>query len=353
MTGVLVTGGAGFIGSHLVLRLAEAGIPFVVLDDLSNGHRDAVAGFPLVEGDMRTPGLLDRVFAEHPVDAVIHLAGCIDAGQSVWEPARHHENNLGSTIRLLDAMVRHGVRRLVFSSSASVYAPGPGLLAENAPTEPTTPYGVSKLRAEEAIADRCRTHGLSAMALRYFNAAGADPRGRAGERHRRETHLIPLAIDAALGRRPALEVFGTDYPTPDGTCLRDYVHVDDLARAHLAALRWSEDAPGRFLPVNLGVGKGFSVLDVLRTVEAVSGRTVPFAPGPRRSGDAPSLLADPAAASSVLGWTPAYRDLTSMVEHAWKFRSGPDPSRYRESHPGGDARHLPVRNGGWDDGGWP
>lgn len=324
MKGLLITGGAGFIGSHLALCLAEAGIPFVVLDDLSNGHRDAVAGFPLIEGDLRTPGLLDRVFADHPVDAVVHLAACIDAGQSVSEPARYHDNNLGGTVRLLEAMARHGVRRLVFSSSASVYAPGSGLLPEDAPTDPTTPYGASKLQSERAIADCCRDHGLAAMALRYFNAAGADPLGRAGERHRRETHLIPLAIDAALGRRGELEVFGTDYPTPDGTCLRDYVHVDDLARAHLAALHWTEDSPGRFLPLNLGVGKGFSVLDVLRAVAEVSGREVPFRAGARRSGDVPSLLADPAAAASVLGWTPAYRDLTVIVGHAWNFRARTD-----------------------------
>lgn len=285
---VLVTGGAGYIGSHTAKALHRAGFSPVVYDDLSNGHRAAVRWGPLVVGDVRDQTHLAQVMAAYEVVGVIHFAGLIEVGRSVAEPERFWDVNLNGVAAVLGAMRHTGVRRLVFSSTAAVYGQPSGTaderIPETASTHPINPYGDGKLAAERMIAAHVKAYGLEAVALRYFNAAGADADGELGEAHACERHLIPLAIEAALGLGPALTVFGNDFPTPDGACLRDYVHVADLARAHCLALAAPlGDDP--FLALNLGAGRGQSVFDVLAAVEATTGRQPPHRIGPRRAGD--------------------------------------------------------------------
>lgn len=320
----LVTGGAGYVGSHLVLALLDRGDTPVVLDSLRTGHRAAVPpGVRLVQADLADSAALDAVLADGPWDAVFHFAALSLVGESMREPYRYFAENAGNGIRLIDACARHGVRRFVLSSTAALFGmPEQVPIPETARIDPGSPYGESKWMIERALLWADRIHGLRSACLRYFNAAGADPDGRAGEDHKPETHLIPLVIDAALGRRPALEVYGDDYATPDGTCIRDYVHVADLAAAHLLAVDRLEQGS---LTWNLGNGQGHSVLEVIRAVERVSGRRVPYRVAARRPGD-PAVLVAGSAAAQAAGWTPRFAALDAIVRTALAWR---------EAHPAG------------------
>jgi UDP-glucose 4-epimerase len=316
---LLVIGGCGYIGSHMVKCLLDAGHRVVVLDDLSGGYRDALLGGELVVGDFGERTVLDALFEGRRFDGVLHFASLIQVGESVRDPALYYRSNMAKVLTLLEAMRDHQVPALVFSSSAAVYGePHYVPIDESHPCTPINPYGMTKHVVETMLRDFAVAYGLRAVALRYFNAAGADPLGRLGERHQPETHLIPLAMQAALGTRPALQVFGRDYDTPDGTCIRDYVHVDDLADAHLLALEYLWSA-GPSTSFNLGNGAGFSVQQVIDTVAAVSGVPVPVEEGARRAGDPARLVADAARARQVLGWTPRYGDLETIVRHAWRW----------------------------------
>ena len=318
---VLVTGGAGYIGAHVAKALAQAGFSPVVLDNLGGGRREAVKWGPLVEGDLADAPLLARVMAEHRPVGVIHLAGFIEVGESVREPARFYHNNFTNALVLLEAMRATGIGVVVFSSTAAVYGePQYTPMREDHPTRPANPYGESKLMVEWALAALGRAHGLRWLALRYFNASGADVDGELGENHDPESHLIPRACLAALGRVPPLQVFGTDYPTPDGTAVRDYVHVSDLALAHVRALEHLL-AGGESRALNLGVGRGHSVAEVIGAVERASGRKVPAQHAPRRPGDTPILVADPSAANALLGWRASIVELDRIVETAWRWHN--------------------------------
>lgn len=309
----LVTGGAGYVGGVVARHLLAAGHEVVVLDDLSTGFREGVpAGAEFVEGDVRDAAKwLDPSF-----DAVLHFAAYSQVGESMTHPEKYWENNVGGTTALLAAMRTARVRTLVFSSTAATYGEPVRIpVTESDPTAPTNPYGASKLAVDHMIAGEARAHGLAAVSLRYFNVAGAY--GESGERHEPETHLIPLVLDVALGRRPSIAVYGDDYPTPDGTCVRDYIHVADLADAHLLALAAAR--PGEHLICNLGNGNGFSVREVIAAVRQVTGREVPEVVAPRRPGDPAVLVASADTARERLGWTPARPDLTTIVADAWRF----------------------------------
>ena len=310
---VLVLGGAGYIGSVVARFVLEAGHRVTVLDDLSTGHRDAVpADVDFVQGDISTAG---ELFADGDYDAVIHLAAKSLVGESVVNPSLYWHTNVEGSRALLDAMTEHGVPRLVFSSTAATYGePDEVPITEDFPTKPTNTYGATKLAVDMMITGECIATDLAAVSLRYFNVAGASH--GAGERHGTETHLIPIALEAVLGKRDKLTVYGDDWPTPDGTPLRDYVHVADLARAHVLALTAAD--PGEHLICNLGNGNGFSVRDVISTVEKVTGMEVPHAIGPRRAGDPTRLVASAARAKERLGWEPEL-DLEAMVSDAWAF----------------------------------
>jgi UDP-arabinose 4-epimerase len=322
MTRVLVTGGAGYIGSQTAKHLAAAGFRPVVLDNLSTGHRWAVRWGPLVRGDVGDGDLVRRVIREYAVAAVVHFAASAYVGESVRQPRKYFQNNVANTLALLDAMIDTGVGHLVFSSTCATYGvPDVLPVREDNPQRPSSPYGDSKLFVERALDAYGRAYGLRWAALRYFNAAGADPEGELGEDHDPETHLIPLAIDAARGRRPSVDVFGTDYSTPDGTAIRDFVHVADLAAAHVRALRYLLDG-GESLALNLGAGTGHSVLEVIAAVEKVSGRPVPVRESARRPGDPPALVADPRRAEAVLGWQARHSDLEFIVRTAWRWHAG-------------------------------
>jgi UDP-glucose-4-epimerase GalE len=318
---ILVTGGAGYIGSHTAKALALAGHRPVVLDNLTNGHDWAVKWGPLETGDLTDESWLEGVFARHAIDAVVHFAASAYVGESMTDPRRYFRNNTVNTLHLLDAMLAAGVTSMVFSSSCATYGmPLRTPMDEKHPQAPVNPYGESKLFSERLLHWYGHAYGLRSIALRYFNAAGADPDGELGEEHDPETHLIPLVIGAALGRQPPVRVFGTDYDTPDGTAIRDYIHVMDLADAHVRALEYL--TTGETTAVNLGTGRGHSVLDVITTVERVGRRPVPRLDSPRRSGDPPELVADAARAQAVLGWTPRYPELDRIVEHAWRWAEG-------------------------------
>lgn len=323
MTRVLVTGGAGYVGSHAVLALLDSGVDAVVLDDLSTGMREAVPpGVPFVRGSTGDAAVLAETFRRHRIAAVMHFAASLVVPESVARPLDYWRNNVANTLVLAQACVDAGVPRLVFSSTAAVYgAPPSPLVDEDTPCAPINPYGASKLAAERALADAAAAHGLSVVTLRYFNVAGADPAGRAGQRRPGATHLIKVACEAALGHRPEVAVFGTDYPTPDGTGVRDYIHVTDLARAHVEALRHLM-AGGGCLTLNCGYGRGHSVLEVLRAVERAAGRPVPARFAPRRAGDPPALVARADRAREALGWRPAFDDLDRIVASAlaWEGR---------------------------------
>ncbi|MDE2488481.1 MAG: UDP-glucose 4-epimerase GalE [Alphaproteobacteria bacterium] len=323
---VLVTGGAGYIGTHTAKALSEQGFFPVIFDDLSSGFREAVRWGEFVHGDIRDTRALVETIDAYGVKAVIHFAGLIEVGRSVVRPDLFWDINVGGTISLLAAMRERGVHRLVFSSSAAVYGQGGRgpleTIPEDAPKAPASPYGDTKLACEWMIAAECRAHGLTAVALRYFNACGADASGEIGEAHDPETHLIPLAIAAGLGHGQPLTVFGTDYETPDGACLRDYIHVSDLADAHVKALQ-ADLAAGVFEPVNVGTGRGHSVLEVVEAVGRALGRPVPHSVGARRAGDPPSLVADPARARSLLAWTAQRSGLDQIVADALRWERQP------------------------------
>jgi UDP-arabinose 4-epimerase len=313
---VLVTGGAGFIGSHTCKALAQAGHTPIVFDNLSTGHADAVRWGPLYVGDILDAASLDTAFVTYQPDLVLHFAALAYVGESVVDPARYYRVNVAGTLSLLDAMRRHGVTRIVLSSSCATYGVPAALpISEATPQQPVNPYGFTKLATERLAADYERAYGMRWIALRYFNAAGSDPDGELGERHAPETHAIPLAIGAALGTAPPFSVMGTDYPTPDGSAIRDYVHVTDLADAHLRAVDHlgSGGDSGAF---NLGTGRGTSVLELLHAVETVTGRAVPVLHAPRRAGDPPQLYANAGLAEKVLGWRPAFVEIAPMVATA-------------------------------------
>lgn len=317
---ILIVGGAGYIGSQTAKAVAQAGLEPVVLDNLVYGHRWASRWGPLVEGDIGDRAVVDRVFREHRVTAVIHFAAYAYVGESVAHPRKYFHNNVTGTLALLDAMVDHGIRDIVFSSTCATYGePVKVPMAEDHPQKPINPYGETKLAVERVLHWYGRAYPLRYAALRYFNAAGADPEGEIGEEHDPETHLIPLAIGAALGRAPELKIFGTDYPTPDGTAIRDYIHVADLADAHLLALGRLEKGD-KALALNLGTGEGHSVREVIASVEKISGRKVPRVEVGRRAGDPPSLVADASRARESLGWGPKYAELDTIVEHAFRWQ---------------------------------
>ena len=314
---VLVTGGAGYIGSHTVLALADRGERVVVLDNMSTGFSSAVpTTVPLVVGDMGDEALVKATIAEHGIDAIIHFAAKIVVPESVSDPLGYYLNNTVKSRSLIAAAVESGVSRIIFSSTAAVYGePDVERVAEETPTDPVSPYGRSKLMTEWMLRDASRAHGLGYVVLRYFNVAGADPKGRTGQSTPRATHLIKVACQAALGQRPFLEVFGTDFPTPDGSCLRDYIHVADLARAHVQALDHLRNG-GDNLTLNCGYGRGYSVLDVVETVKQVSGVDFDVRMAPRRAGDPASIVATGEKVRAALGWTPELDDLPTIVAHA-------------------------------------
>jgi UDP-glucose 4-epimerase len=320
---ILVTGGAGYIGSHAVRLFLARGHDVWVFDNLSAGHRAAVPVPRLLVGDLAETQRLDQILLEKRIEAVVHFAAFTYVGESVKEPAKYYQNNLVNTLNLLECLRRHRIGRFVFSSTAATYGtPQRVPITEDEPQLPINPYGQGKLAVERALADYARAYQWSYAALRYFNAAGASPDGSIGEDHNLETHLIPLVIQAAMGLKPCIEIFGTDYPTADGTCIRDYIHVDDLAEAHLLALERLE--PGKELRYNLGIGKGYSVREVIRTVEQVTGKPVPVKEGPRREGDPAVLVASPEKIQCELGWKLRYTELKPVVETAWNWhRSHP------------------------------
>lgn len=326
---ILVTGGAGYIGSHTVLELINRNHRVVVLDNLSKGHRAALGGVELVQGDTSDTVLLKELFKKHRIEAVVHFAASSLVGESVRQPADYYHNNVVKGLALLGAMVESGVQCLVFSSTAAVYGePVEVPIPEEHPTVPTNPYGATKLALEGAMGWYGRAYGLRCASLRYFNAAGADPSGEIGEDHDPETHLIPLVLKSAMGLIPHLEIYGTDYPTPDGTCLRDYIHVSDLAAAHALAL----DALASGTPAavyNLGNGNGYSVLEVIKTAEEVVGRPIKVKYGPKRPGDPAALVASSRRIMDELGWQPRFADLKTIIETAWRWHSG---------HPAGFGR---------------
>ncbi|SKA85319.1 UDP-glucose 4-epimerase [Paucidesulfovibrio gracilis DSM 16080] len=318
MCAVLITGGAGYIGSHVNKMLNARGVETVVLDSLVTGHADFLRWGRFVKGDLRDPSALERAFAGPRIHAVLHFASFIAVGESVADPNKYYHNNVAATLNLLDAMVRHEVPGLVFSSSASVYGePEQELLDEAHPMRPLSPYARSKAMVEQMLADYHRAHGLASCRLRYFNAAGADPDGELGERHEPETHLIPLVLHTALGLRSHISIFGTDYPTPDGTCVRDYIHVHDLAQAHVLALDWLDRGETRAF--NLGNGNGHSVREVVDAAREVTGRDIPVQEAARRPGDSPVLVASSKRARTELGWRPAHGDLESIIRSAWDW----------------------------------
>jgi UDP-glucose-4-epimerase GalE len=317
---ILVVGGAGYVGAHACKELARAGLVPVVFDNLSTGHRDFVRWGPLVEGDVRDPDAVARALDRHGAAAVMHFAACAEVGQSLAEPAMYYENNVGGALSLLKAMRAVGCAEIVFSSSCAVYGePAHVPIDESHPTAPVSPYGRSKRMVEEILADYGAAYGVRSIVLRYFNACGADPDAEIGERHRPETHLIPRAFLALQGRNPDFAIFGDDYATPDGTAIRDYVHVTDLARAHVSAQRLltGGHAGGVF---NLGTGNGHSVRQVVECIEAVTGRLVPREQRPRRPGDPGVLVANAARARAVLDFAPVVSDLESIVRTAWRWQ---------------------------------
>lgn len=316
---VLVSGGAGYIGSHMVKLLLENDIDVVTVDDLSSGHRAAVAGGEFVQGDVGDRACMDAVFRRWPIDAVMHFASFIQVGESVSDPAKYYRNNLVGTLALLDSALAAGVKRFVFSSSAAVFGePKYTPINEEHPTQPLSPYGFSKLALERVLADYESAYGLRSISLRYFNAAGADPEGARGEAHDPETHLIPLILQAASGRRGSVKIYGDDYPTADGTCVRDYVHVVDLCDAHLLALEYLRRT-NRSDAFNLGNSRGYSVKEVIGAVERVVGRSVPVERHDRRAGDPAILVADSTRAKAELGWRPRFNDIDTIVRHAWQW----------------------------------
>lgn len=317
---VLVIGGAGYIGSHMVKLLGQLDCSVTTLDDLSSGYRDAVLCGDFVRGNFGDRSVLDTVLSRG-FDAVMHFASFIQVGESVQHPDKYYRNNVTYTLALLDAMRAHGVNKFIFSSTAATYGkPQYTPIDEKHPQQPINPYGRTKLMVEQALVDYDRAYGLKSVCLRYFNAAGADPEGHLGERHDPETHLIPLVLQAASGRRPSISIFGRDYDTPDGTCIRDYIHIQDLCSAHWLALQSLMNG-AESQSYNLGNGNGFSVQQVIDVAEQVTGLKISVINGPRRDGDPDRLVADSRLARDSLGWQPQFRDLLNIVEHAWVWET--------------------------------
>jgi UDP-glucose 4-epimerase len=320
---ILVTGGAGYIGSHLVHELEDAGEPVVVLDNLSTGFRFLVpSGVPFVTGSSGDRDLVKKIVAEHRIDSILHFAASLIVPDSLRDPLGYYLNNTTNTALLLDAAVDAGVKNFIFSSTAAVYGNPQTLpVREDAATSPISPYGNSKLMSEIVLHDAARAHGLNFVTLRYFNVAGADPKQRTGQASANATHLIKVACETALGRRPKIDVFGTDYPTPDGTCIRDYIHVTDLARAHIAALAYLRRG-GASTTFNCGYGHGYSVLEVLAAARRISGNEFPVDFADRRAGDPASLVADVGRIQAELDWRPMFDDLETIISHAlaWERR---------------------------------
>lgn len=315
---VLVVGGAGYIGSHVVRLLAAKGYAPVVLDDLSKGHREAVAAIPFEQGRLQDKARLAEIFRRYHIDAVMHFAAYIEVGESVKNPAKYYQNNTANVLCLLESMVENKIPYFIFSSTAAIFGePLQDKIDENHPKNPINPYGKSKLMVENMLADFDAAYGLKSTALRYFNACGADDSGNIGESHTPETHLIPLVLQAAAGKRESISVFGTDYPTQDGTCIRDYVHVNDLARAHILALEKMEkdNVSERF---NLGSGNGYSVAQLISEAQKITGVDFTVKYAPRRAGDPAVLVADSEKARRILGWQPQY-DLSRIIQTAWNW----------------------------------
>ncbi|MCA8941161.1 MAG: UDP-glucose 4-epimerase GalE [Planctomycetes bacterium] len=324
---ILVTGGAGYIGSHTVLALRERGRNVLVLDDLSEGHEAALLGAPLARGSMLDREFVMRTFEQNDIHAVFHFAARCYVGESVTDPGQYYGHNVIGTLNLLDAMAATGVKKFVLSSTCATYGEPDRLpIVEDMPQHPINPYGVTKLVDEWMLKDFHRAHGIESVALRYFNAAGADPEGRLGEDHDPETHLIPLVIAAAMGRRASISVFGDDYDTPDGTCIRDYIHIVDLAEAHILALEAMERESVGVRAYNLGNATGTSVLEVIEAVREIAGHPVPYEIADRRPGDPPRLVGSSEKIARELGWKPRFGDIKTIVETAWKWH---------ESHPDG------------------
>lgn len=336
---VLVTGGAGYIGSHVCKRLAADGWMPVVYDNLSTGHRWAVKWGPLEEGDVTDRDRLDAVIAGHRPEAVMHFAALSLVGESVENPGRYYHNNVAGSLALLEAMRNAGIKPIVFSSTCAVYGePQTDVLDEDHPCLPVNPYGATKLAIERMLADFDRAHGIRYAALRYFNAAGADPETEIGEAHEPETHLVPIVLQAASGRRREIMVYGNDYDTPDGTCIRDYIDVGDLADAHVRALeRLLADEPA--FTLNLGTGRGHSVLEVIRAAREVTGTEIPVQIGPRRSGDPACLVASGSRAGDILGWTPQVASIQDMIRTAWRWE------RHHQPVSSPDSRGRPAKSG--------
>jgi UDP-glucose 4-epimerase len=328
---ILVTGGAGYIGSHAVLALQQAGYEVLVFDNLSGGHRELVEEVlqvPLIVGDINDRPLLDRLFAEHNVAAVMHFAAYIAVGESVSNPAKYYRNNVTGTLTLLEAMTAASVNTFVFSSSCALYGnPEFVPITEDHPKAPISPYATTKWMVEMMLQDFDIAHGLKSVAFRYFNASGADPNGLLGEDHEPETHLIPLVLLAALGQRESISILGTDYPTRDGTCIRDYIHVTDLAQAHVLGLKYLLDG-GNSQVFNLGNGSGFSVREVIETAQQVTGKPIHIVERDRRPGDPPILVGSSDKARSILNWQPRYADLKAILTHAWQWHQ----TRHRHNH---------------------
>lgn len=328
---ILVTGGAGYIGSHTVRMFAEeAQRRVVVLDNLIFGHPESLIseGVEFIEGDMADAALVERIFSEHKIEAVVHFAAFAYVGESVDDPLKYYRNNTAAPLTILEAMQRHGCQRFIFSSTCATYGnPVRIPIDESHPQNPINPYGASKWMLERILKDCESAYGIRSVWLRYFNASGCSPDGRIGEDHNPETHLIPLILQAIKGERGALTVFGTDYDTPDGTCIRDYIHVDDLAKAHMLALNYLDEG-GETVACNLGTGTGFSVKEMIDAAEAVTGKKVPVEYGDRRPGDPAKLIADPSFAKKTLGWEAQYKDVGEIIETAWNWFSGPGGGRY-------------------------
>jgi len=314
---LLVVGGAGYIGSHMVKYLSQMGHSVTTLDNLSTGYQDAVKYGQFIEGDIADSTRLDLIFSETQFDAVMHFASNIEVGESVIDPGKYYKNNLSNTLNLLDAMVRHGVKKFIFSSTAAIFGePSSDLIDEKHPKNPINPYGKSKLMVEQALEDYELAHELESVCLRYFNAAGADINGELGERHSPETHLIPLILQAASGRRDVIRIFGTNYNTTDGSCVRDYIHILDLCSAHLLALNKLNQGSGS-KRYNLGNGSGFSVIEVINAAKFITKKDFKVIHADRRIGDPATLVADSTLAKSDLGWQPKYADLKTILAHAW------------------------------------
>ena len=322
---VLVVGGAGYIGSHAVARLIAAGHKVVVLDNLSRGHAAAVPDGALIRGDLNETDFVENTLRDNSIDVVMHFAAFAEVGESVKDPAAYYQNNVVAALSLLEAMRRADVKKIVFSSTTATYGqPDTVPIAESTPQNPINPYGFTKLVIERALADYAHAYGFAYAALRYFNAAGAHPDGHIGEHHDPESHLIPIVLQVALGQRESITIFGDDYPTPDGTCIRDYIHVEDLADAHLRAMDRLE--PGQGICVNLGTGKGISVREIIEACREVTGHEIPVVMGDRRPGDPAELVADARLAEELLDWNAKYTDVKEVVDTAW---------RWHQSHPRG------------------